>query len=122
MTVPPGNETASELYPSVGAGAAVYGDPQDSYANFLNSSENNYPAEPWFFWNQPLSDSGWVRVHAGSAGAAAPSGTGAATTAASSSAGAKKNASARMRILLGTPAERLFAAAIMILTHVLLLA
>jgi hypothetical protein len=121
MTVPPGNETASELYPSVGAGAAVYGDLQGTYAAFLNSSENDYPAEPWFLWNQPLSDSGWVRVHAGSAGAATPSGT-AAAAAASSSAGAKKNASARTRVLLGTPAELLLAAAIMIPTRALLFA
>jgi hypothetical protein len=121
MTVPPGNETASELYPSVGAGAAVYGDPQSTYAQFLNSSEENYPAEPWFLWNQPLSDSGWVRAHAGGAGAATPSAT-ASGAAASAGAGAKKNESFRTRVLIGTPIELLLAVAIIVLIHVLLFA
>ena len=115
MTVPPGNETASELYPSVGAGAAVYGDPQGTYAAFLSNAEPDYPSQTWFFWDQPLSDSGWVRAHASS------SGTGSAA-AATSSAGAKKNASARTRVLLNTPAELLLGVAIMILVHVLLFA
>ena len=120
MTVLPGNETASELYPSVGAGAAVYGDPQGTYANFLNSSEENYPAEPWFLWNQPLSDSGWVRAHAGSAGVATPSGTASGAAASSSAgAGAKKNESVRTRVLIGTPTELLLAIAIVVLIHVL---
>jgi hypothetical protein len=121
MTVPPKNETASELFPDVGAGAAVYGDPQGTYATFLSSSEQDYPAEPFFFWDQPLSDSGWVRAHAGSAGAATPSGT-SASTPASSGASASKNASARTRVLLGSPSERLLGAAIMVLIHVLLFA
>ena len=115
MTVPPGNETASELYPSVGAGAAVYGDPQGTYAAFLSNAEPDYPSQTWFFWDQPLSDSGWVRAHASSSG----TGSAAATT---SSAGAKKNASARTRVLLSTPAELLLGVAIMILVHVLLFA
>ncbi|KAI0292206.1 chondroitin AC/alginate lyase [Multifurca ochricompacta] len=59
MKVPPGDEPASELFYSVGAGAAVYGDPDGGYAAFLARSEQDYPAQPWFFWNQPLSDSGW---------------------------------------------------------------
>ena len=121
MTVPPLNETANELFPSVGAGAAVYGDPRGTYAAFLSSSEEEYPAEPWFFWDQPLSDSGWVRGHAGSAGAATPSGT-SAGTAASSGASARKNASARTRVLLGSPSEVLLGAAIIILIHVVLFA
>jgi hypothetical protein len=121
MTVPPGNETASELYPSVGAGAAVYGDPQGTYAKFLNSSVGNYPAEPWFLWDQPLSDSGWVRAHAGSAGAETPSAS-ASGVVASAGAGAKKNDSVRTRILIGTPTELLLAAAITVLIHVLLFA
>jgi len=110
MTVPPGNETASELYPSVGAGAAVYGDPQGTYAAFLSNAEADYPTQTWFFWDQPLSDSGWGRAHASSSGTSAAAG---ATT----SAGAKKNASARRQILLGTPAQLLLGAAILILIH-----
>ncbi|KAI9450085.1 chondroitin AC/alginate lyase [Lactarius psammicola] len=121
MTVPPKDEAAAELFPSVAAGAVVYGDPQGTYAAFLSRSEEGYPAEPWFFWNQPLSDSGWVRTHAGSAGAATPSGTGAAASA-SSSAGASKNASVRTRVLLGTPGDLLLGAALMVLVHVLLFA
>ncbi|KAH9168059.1 chondroitin AC/alginate lyase [Lactarius sanguifluus] len=121
MTVSPKDELASELFPSVAAGAAVYGDPQGTYAAFLSRSEEDYPTEPWFFWDQPLSDSGWVRTHAGSAGAATPSGTGAAASA-SSSAGASENASSRTRILLGSPGELLLGAAIIVLIHVLLFA
>ena len=115
MTVPPGDETASELYPSVGAGASLFGDPQGTYAGFLSNAEANYPSETWFFWDQPLSDSGWVRAHTSS------SGTGAAA-ASTSSAGAKKNSSTRMRILFGTPVQLLLGAAIMVLKHVLLFA
>ena len=40
MTIPAGSEDPTELYPSVGAGA-----------------QQIYPANPWFFWNQLLSDS-----------------------------------------------------------------
>ncbi|KAI0265333.1 alginate lyase-domain-containing protein [Gloeopeniophorella convolvens] len=71
--VPPGDDAPAELFPDVGAGAAVYGDPNGTYAAFLSHSEQGYPVEPWFFWNQPLSDSGWVRANAGSSGAATPS-------------------------------------------------
>jgi len=64
MTVPPKDEAANELFPSVGApGASVYGDSSGTYAAFLPPLGENYPAEPWFFWNQPLSDSGWERAH-----------------------------------------------------------
>jgi hypothetical protein len=112
MTVPPLNETASELFPSVGAGAVVYGDPQGKYAAFLSSSEQDYPAQPWFFWDQPLSDSGWVRAHATS------SGTGAKTAATSTS----KNSSTRTRVLLDSPGDLLLGAVIMILIHVVLFA
>jgi len=115
MTVPPKDEPASELFPSVGAGAAVYGDPQGTYAAFLSRSQEDYPSQPWFFWDQPLSDSGWVGTHA------TPSGTGSAA-ASSSSAGTSKNASARTRVLLGTPCDLLLGVAIMILIHILLFA
>ena len=59
--------------PSVGASAVVYGDEDDGdtrerYVAFLESEEVNYPAQPWFFWNQPLDDSGWVSAHSGSGG------------------------------------------------------
>ena len=112
MTVPPKDEPASELFPSVGAGAAVYGDPQGKYAAFLSRSEPDYPSQSWFFWDQPLNDSGWVRAHA------TPSATGPSTAATSTS----KNASTRTRVLLGSPGELLLGAVIMILIHALLFA
>ena len=56
----PGKEAAAELYPNVAAVGAIYGDPNGKYAGFLAKAEEDYPAEPYFLWNQPLSDSGWV--------------------------------------------------------------
>lgn len=47
-----------ELYPSVAAVASAYGDPDSKYASFLAKADDTYPAEPYFLWNQPLSDSG----------------------------------------------------------------
>jgi hypothetical protein len=47
-----------ECYPSVAAVAANYGDPNGTYAAFLANADNTYPAEPYFLFNQPLSDSG----------------------------------------------------------------
>ncbi|KAJ8456365.1 hypothetical protein ONZ45_g18747 [Pleurotus djamor] len=49
---------AEELDPNVGAVAAVYGDPDSKYADYLKNRSPNYPAEAWFLWNQPFSDSG----------------------------------------------------------------
>jgi len=47
-----------ELYPPVATVASAYGDPDCKYALFLAKADNTYPAEPYFLWNQPLSDSG----------------------------------------------------------------
>jgi len=109
MTVLPMDEAADELFPSVGAGAAVYGDPNGTYAAFLSRSQQDYPSEPWFFWDQPLSDSGWVRSNASGTG------TGTAPTPSASSA---KNSSARTR---DEPLLQV-GAAIIVLIHVLLFA
>jgi len=49
---------AAELYPSIAAVAAIYGDPQGKYAGFLKQADGEYPSEAYFLWNQPLSDSG----------------------------------------------------------------
>jgi len=120
MTVPPGDEGATELYPSIGAVAAVYGDPDGKYAKFLASAEPNYPAQPWFFYEQPLSDSGWVAAHAGGVGAATPSGTNASTG--TGNASNKKNDG--VRIFHGSDG-RLFVGAVatmVVLLHVLLFA
>lgn len=42
----------SELYPSLAEVAAVYGDPDGKYATFLKNADPEYPAEPYFLWNQ----------------------------------------------------------------------
>jgi hypothetical protein len=95
----------------------VYGDGDPAngtaYSAFLAAAQPNYPAQPWFLWDQPLSDSGWVRAHAGSSGAATPSGT-----AAGASATSKKNAGAR--VLLGTTGRLFLGAMTLVLLHVLL--
>ncbi|KDQ49492.1 hypothetical protein JAAARDRAFT_165561 [Jaapia argillacea MUCL 33604] len=52
--------TLEELNPCVAAVAAVYGDPHGTYAAFLKKIEPAYPVEPYFLWNQPLSDLGYV--------------------------------------------------------------
>jgi len=51
---------AAELYPAVAAVAAHYGDPTGKYAKFLAKADATYPEQPYFFWYQPLSDSGLV--------------------------------------------------------------
>ena len=60
MNTSPGREAAAELYPNVAAVGAIYGDPSGTYAGFLARVDEPYPADPFFLWNQPLSDSGWV--------------------------------------------------------------
>lgn len=72
MTVPPGNDDPTELYPDVAAVAATYGDPDGKYAAFLASQDSTYPSEAYFLWDQPLSDSNLA--------AATPSADGPATT------------------------------------------
>ena len=47
-----------ELYPSIAAVAANYGDPNGKYAAFLANADNMYPTEPYFLFNQNFSDSG----------------------------------------------------------------
>lgn len=42
----------SELYPSLAKVAAVYGDPNGKYAAFMKNADPDYPAEPYFLWNQ----------------------------------------------------------------------
>lgn len=57
MTVSPGDDAAAELYPNIASVASVYGDPTGKYASFMAQADNTYPAQPYFFWNQPFSDS-----------------------------------------------------------------
>ncbi|QRV79293.1 alginate lyase [Ceratobasidium sp. AG-Ba] len=51
-------EAASELFPQIAAVAVKFGDPDGKYAAWLASKDQQYPARLWFFWDQPLSDSG----------------------------------------------------------------
>ncbi|KAG6872196.1 hypothetical protein C0995_012088 [Termitomyces sp. Mi166 len=44
----------AELYPSVAAVGAVYGDPEGKYSDFLAKGEPAYAEEACFLWNQPL--------------------------------------------------------------------
>ncbi|KAH9947891.1 chondroitin AC/alginate lyase [Amylocystis lapponica] len=56
MTLPAGNETASELYPSIVAVASIYGDPHGKYASFMEQVDpGRVMRDSHFFWNQPFS-------------------------------------------------------------------
>ena len=72
MNTDPGKEDASELYPNVAAVAAIYGDANGKYASFLAGADETYPAKPYFLWNQPLSDGGWVSRNPNYGGTTAP--------------------------------------------------
>jgi len=64
-----GDGPASELYDSIATVASKYGDPGGKYASFITKAYTDYPAEPWFFWDQPLSDSGLAAATPTSGGA-----------------------------------------------------
>jgi len=121
MTIPAGSEDATELYPDMAAIAAVFGDRNPStgatYSSFLASAQQDYPAEPWFFWDQPLSDLGWVSANAGGPGAATPTGT-SLGPASSSSAGANSGP----RVLLGSVGRMFLGTVVLVLLHILLFA
>src|ERR1700722_17521122 len=53
-----GDGPINEIYPSVAAVAANYGDFQGRYSIFMARADNMYPAEPYFLFNQMFSDSG----------------------------------------------------------------
>jgi len=46
---------APELYPSIAAVAAIYGDPDNKYSEFLRNADVSYWQQPYFLWNQPLA-------------------------------------------------------------------
>jgi len=62
-----------ELYPSIAAVAANYGDPNGKYAAFMANADNTYPAQPYFLFNQPFSDSNLSAATPTSGGFATPS-------------------------------------------------
>ncbi|KAI0696536.1 chondroitin AC/alginate lyase [Cytidiella melzeri] len=61
MTVAPGSEDPTELYPDIAAVAATYGDPVNKYRDFLVKANGSaYVVDASFFWNQPFSDNGFA--------------------------------------------------------------
>jgi hypothetical protein len=109
MAIPPNKEAAGELFSSVGAIASQFGDPKGAYVGFLETAQWDYPAEPWFLFNQPLSDYNLVRTEA---------------TATTSSGRPKPTAtasnSARAQALLGSCGWLLVGAVTLVLSHTLL--
>jgi hypothetical protein len=119
-----GSTTMEELFlPSVGAGAAVYGagdvdgQTRGQYVAFLEREEENYPAQPWFFSNQPLDDSGWVGAHFESGGGDATMTSWAPTASAGKGEGRGRNGGER--ILLGSFGRLFLKGATLVLLHVL---
>jgi hypothetical protein len=99
MNTNPGEEQGSELYPIVAAVGAMYGDPNGKYASFLAHVDKAYPAEPYFLWNQPLSDSGWVSRNPNPGGNTAPGNN---TVTKNGNNGTGNNASGSVKVVAGT--------------------
>jgi hypothetical protein len=53
-----GDGPIDEPYSSIVAVGSKYGDPNGKYSSFLANADPQYPAQPYFLWNQPFSDSG----------------------------------------------------------------
>jgi hypothetical protein len=53
-----GDGPIDEPYSSIVAVGSEYGDPNGKYSSFLANADQQYPAQPYFLWNQPFSDSG----------------------------------------------------------------
>ena len=99
----PGKEAADELYPNVAAVGAIYGDPNGKYAGFLTHAEEAYPAEPYFLWNQPLSDNGWVSRNPNYGGSTPSNGTnGNSNSGNGSSSGGSKGDNGSAKVAVGT--------------------
>jgi hypothetical protein len=116
------SKTTLSFLPSVGAGAIAYGgedggDTRGRYVAFLENEEVNYPAQPWFFWNQPLDDSGWVSAQSGSSG---PGPTTTSTASPSEATGKGKNGGERG--LFGSIGRLFLGASTLLSLHVLLFA
>ena len=52
MTLNPGSEDGSLVYPHVAAVSAAYGDPTGNYAAFLRKNEPSYQSKPYYFYDQ----------------------------------------------------------------------
>ncbi|QRV76009.1 alginate lyase [Ceratobasidium sp. AG-Ba] len=55
MSLDPRGEKIEEALPHVAAVAAVYGDPQGKYAQYLKNGNRNYPKKPFWFYDQPAA-------------------------------------------------------------------
>ena len=42
-----------EIYPNIAAVAAVYGDKDGTYLNFVKKSRPEFMSDPYVLWNQP---------------------------------------------------------------------
>ncbi|KAG8986465.1 hypothetical protein FRB90_003989, partial [Tulasnella sp. 427] len=78
MTMPAGSEDPTELYPDVAAMASYYKDPNNKYSGWLAQQDNTYPGQAYYFWEQPMTDSG-LKVYIDASGSVqsgtAPSGS-----------------------------------------------
>ncbi|CAE6450933.1 unnamed protein product [Rhizoctonia solani] len=90
------NETGynAELYPNVAAVAAIYGDPEGNYSKWLASRDASFPGQPYFLWDQPLSNAGLIGAPASSANSSTPNTTG-------GSSGSSHNAGSRVEYVKG---------------------
>ena len=71
-----GSEDPTELYPDVAAVAAVYGDAQGKYVEWLKEkSQSGFVSDASFLWDQPLGDAGYAAQLAQNASSATGSGT-----------------------------------------------
>ncbi|KAG8887843.1 hypothetical protein FRB98_008866 [Tulasnella sp. 332] len=99
------NNDPSELFPNVAAVASYYGDPNGQYAAYLTQHNPVYPGEAWFFWDQPLSNSG-INVTLDSTGTILISngtnGNSTTTTGGSSKSAAASNSQPSVELALAT--------------------
>lgn len=95
FTAAQSNETGydAELYPNVAAVAAVYGDPDGKYSQWLAGRDTSFPGQPYFLWDQPLSNAGLT---------GAPTGTSSAAGSGPTSSNTKKNAATASSVHVGT--------------------
>ncbi|KIJ68290.1 hypothetical protein HYDPIDRAFT_24584 [Hydnomerulius pinastri MD-312] len=52
MSLDPGSEKLSEVFPHVATVAAAYGDPNGKYAAFLQRNDPSYESQPYFYYDQ----------------------------------------------------------------------
>ncbi|KJA25740.1 hypothetical protein HYPSUDRAFT_37189 [Hypholoma sublateritium FD-334 SS-4] len=55
LTLNPGNEDRSLVFPHVASVSAAYGDPTGKYAAFLRKNDPTYQSKPYYFYDQPVA-------------------------------------------------------------------